>query len=73
VTAIVVGVDGCRAGWVCVLRQVEPPFEERAFLARSFNEILTRLPQLAGVLSNFERFWRRKLLILRGRPCRKGL
>jgi predicted RNase H-like nuclease len=40
VTAIVAGVDGCRAGWVCVLRQVEPPFEERAFLARSFDEIL---------------------------------
>jgi predicted RNase H-like nuclease len=41
VTAIVAGVDGCRAGWVCVLRQVEPPFEERAFLARGFDEILT--------------------------------
>ena len=40
-TAIVAGADGCRAGWVCVLRQVEPPFEERAFLARSFDEILT--------------------------------
>jgi predicted RNase H-like nuclease len=41
VTAIVAGVDGCRAGWVCVLRRVKPSFEERAFLARSFNEILT--------------------------------
>jgi predicted RNase H-like nuclease len=41
VTVIVAGVDGCRAGWVCVLRRVEPPFEERAFLARSFDEILT--------------------------------
>jgi predicted RNase H-like nuclease len=41
VTATVAGIDGCRAGWVCVLRQVEPPFEERAFLARSFDEILT--------------------------------
>jgi predicted RNase H-like nuclease len=41
VNAIVAGADGCRAGWVCVLRQVEPPFEERAFLARRFDEILT--------------------------------
>jgi predicted RNase H-like nuclease len=40
VTATVAGVDGCRAGWVCVLRQVEPPFEERAFVARRFGDIL---------------------------------
>ena len=39
-TAIVAGVDGCRAGWVCVMRQVKPPFEERAFLARRFGDIL---------------------------------
>ena len=38
--AIVAGVDGCRAGWICVLRQVEPPFQERVFLARSFHEVL---------------------------------
>ncbi len=41
-TATVAGVDGCRAGWVCVMRQVEPPFQERAFLARNFQEILDR-------------------------------
>ena len=39
-TATVLGVDGCRAGWVCVLRQVEPPFEERAFLASCFDDVL---------------------------------
>ena len=39
-TATVLGVDGCRAGWICVLRQVEPPFEERAFLASCFDDIL---------------------------------
>ncbi len=39
-TVTVAGVDGCRAGWVCVLRQVEPPFQERAFLATCFDEIL---------------------------------
>ena len=39
-TATVAGVDGCRAGWICVLRQVEPPFEERAFLASSFDDVL---------------------------------
>ncbi|MBI4725587.1 MAG: DUF429 domain-containing protein [Rhodomicrobium sp.] len=36
----VAGVDGCRGGWVCVLRQVEPPFRERAFLAATIGEIL---------------------------------
>jgi len=40
VTVTVAGVDGCRAGWVCVLRQTEPPFQERAFLASRFDEIL---------------------------------
>ena len=40
-TATVAGVDGCRAGWVCVLSRAEPPFEERVFLARRFDEILT--------------------------------
>lgn len=36
----VAGADGCRAGWLCVLRQSEPPFEERAFLASRFEDIL---------------------------------
>ncbi len=40
-TASVAGVDGCRAGWVCVLRRTEPPFEEQIFLARHFDEILS--------------------------------
>lgn len=40
-TALVAGVDGCRAGWVCVLRQADPPFEAHAFLAKAFDEILS--------------------------------
>jgi predicted RNase H-like nuclease len=36
----VAGVDGCRGGWICVLRNVEPPHDEQAFLARSINEVL---------------------------------
>ena len=49
--ATVAGVDGCRAGWVCVTRQVEPPFQERAFLARDFQEILahTDAPSVIAV------------------------
>lgn len=39
-TATVAGVDGCRAGWVCVLRRAEPPFEERGFLASTFDDVL---------------------------------
>ncbi len=31
----VAGVDGCRGGWICVLREAEAPFHERAFLAKS--------------------------------------
>lgn len=37
---VVAGVDGCRAGWVCVLRHVNTPFLEWAFLAKSIGEIL---------------------------------
>jgi predicted RNase H-like nuclease len=40
-TPAVAGVDGCRGGWLCVLRQVDPPFHERAFLAKSIGEILS--------------------------------
>ncbi len=39
-TVVVAGVDGCRSGWVCVLRRVEPPFEESVFLARRFDDVL---------------------------------
>jgi predicted RNase H-like nuclease len=45
VTVTVAGVDGCRAGWICVLRQAEPPFDERAFLARCFDDILNHPAQ----------------------------
>lgn len=36
----VAGVDGCRGGWLCVLRQVEQPFAGHIFFARTFEEIL---------------------------------
>jgi predicted RNase H-like nuclease len=39
--AVVAGVDGCRGGWVCVLRRVEAPFEEQTFLAKTFTGILS--------------------------------
>ncbi len=39
-TAVAAGADGCPFGWVCVLRQLEPPFRERAFLAKSIAEVL---------------------------------
>jgi len=40
VTAVVAGVDGCRGGWLCVLRQVDPPLSERVFIAKTINSIL---------------------------------
>jgi predicted RNase H-like nuclease len=39
-THVVAGVDGCRGGWICVLRNVEPPLCERVVLAAAFSEIL---------------------------------
>ncbi len=36
----VAGVDGCRGGWLCVLRQVDEPFMERAFIAGTIAAIL---------------------------------
>ncbi len=39
-TTVVAGADGCRAGWVFVLRHTEPPFHECAFLAGSISELL---------------------------------
>lgn len=38
--AAVAGVDGCRGGWICVLRDLEPPHRQRAMLAGSIGEIL---------------------------------
>jgi predicted RNase H-like nuclease len=45
----VAGVDGCRAGWVCVLRALEAPFCERAFLARSIGEVLDHTDRPAAI------------------------
>ncbi|MGO8951970.1 MAG: DUF429 domain-containing protein [Rhodomicrobium sp.] len=39
-TVTVAGVDGCRGGWLCVLRRVDAPFGEHAFLAKTIGEIL---------------------------------
>ncbi len=39
-TTTVAGVDGCRGGWICILRHIFPPYHERAFLAKSISEIL---------------------------------
>jgi predicted RNase H-like nuclease len=39
-TAIVAGADGCRGGWLCVLRQLEPPFNERVFIAKTIASVL---------------------------------
>ncbi len=36
----VAGADGCRGGWLCVIRQADPPFEERLLLAKTIGEIL---------------------------------
>ncbi len=36
----VAGADGCRGGWICVLRDLEPPYNERAFLAKTIGEVL---------------------------------
>ena len=35
----VAGVDGCRGGWMCVIREVEAPFRETAFIASSIMEV----------------------------------
>ncbi len=48
-TMTVAGVDGCRGGWMCILRNVDPPFRERAFVARSFGEILDHPERLEVV------------------------
>ena len=37
----VAGVDGCRGGWLCVIRQTDPPFQERLLVAKSMREILS--------------------------------
>jgi predicted RNase H-like nuclease len=36
----VAGADGCRGGWLCVIRQADPPFGEQLFLANALAEIL---------------------------------
>jgi predicted RNase H-like nuclease len=42
-STIVAGVDGCRGGWLCVVRQLDRPFSEWAFVAKTIGEILHRL------------------------------
>ncbi len=40
-SAAVAGVDGCRDGWLCVIRRAGPLFQERLLLAKTIGEILT--------------------------------
>ncbi len=47
--ATVAGVDGCRDGWVCVTRHVEPPLSERAFLVKTIGEILNHADAFAVI------------------------
>lgn len=39
-TLTVAGVDGCRGGWLCVIRNASPPFREQLLLAETLPEIL---------------------------------
>ncbi len=50
-SAAVAGVDGCRGGWLCVIRQADPPFEERLLLAKTVGEILShpRKPEAIAI------------------------
>ncbi len=48
-TATVAGVDGCRGGWLGVLRQTAAPFREKAFVARTFEEVLARCAEAAVI------------------------
>jgi predicted RNase H-like nuclease len=49
-TAIVAGADGCRRGWLCVLRQVDPPFSEQAFIAKTIGGVLSH-PSAPAVIA----------------------
>ena|SRR5579883_253965 len=43
------GIDGCRGGWICVLRNVEAPFRERAFLACTIQDVLSSAEDCAAI------------------------
>jgi predicted RNase H-like nuclease len=36
----VAGADGCRGGWLCVIRRADPPFEAQLFLTNALVDIL---------------------------------
>jgi predicted RNase H-like nuclease len=38
-STVVAGVDGCRGGWLCVLKELDPPFSERAFVAKTIASV----------------------------------
>ncbi len=48
-TSTVAGVDGCRGGWLCVLRRTAAPLQERAFVARTFLEVLAGCAEAAVI------------------------
>jgi predicted RNase H-like nuclease len=47
----VAGVDGCRGGWLCVIRNANAPFWEQVFLAKTVAEILNHpaAPQVIAI------------------------
>src|SRR5215831_2751594 len=49
-TDFVAGADGCRGGWLCVLRRVDQPFSEEAFIAKTFSSILSH-PSAPAVIA----------------------
>src|SRR5262249_53693005 len=46
--ALVIGADGCRSGWVCVLADAESGRVEKIFIASHFAEIVA-LPGIARI------------------------
>lgn len=43
-TAVVMGVDGCRAGWIAVTRALDDPASARALLCPTFADVLALSP-----------------------------
>jgi len=39
-TVIVAGADGCRGGWICVLRRLDVPLQEQVFIAKTFDGLI---------------------------------
>jgi predicted RNase H-like nuclease len=46
-SAAAAGVDGCRGGWICVLKDMAPPYREHAMLASCFEDVLNHADETA--------------------------